>query len=244
MMDFLRRLDPGRASTAAAARPALPPRMASAPMPSLGSPGSRLAASSPQPVGTAPGAAGAWLEGMATRWHADPPPAGHGAPQASVGGALRGPVPAAPATPDQRTNRALQPQRPLAHTAPPSALQNRETPPRGPPVEPSRGLTGRLEPKPLRVPLRAATAAFWQPGGLPRAAPGQPLSAAALQARAPDPATATAAPAPTLHVTIDRIEVRAAVASPKPAPAPRQPKAPAVSLADYLRAGVRPKASP
>ena len=244
MMDFLRRLDPGRASTAAAARPASPPRMVSAPMPSLGAPGSRLAAPFPQPIGAAPEAAGVWPEGMATPWHADQPPAGHGALQASVDGALRGPVQAAPATPDQRTNCAHQPQRPLAHAAPARALQNLETPlPRGPLAESSRGQGERLEPLPLRMPLRAATEASRWPGGQPRAAPCQPLSAAALQARAPDPATAAAAPAPTLHVTIDRIEVRAAVASPKPVPAPRQPKAPAVSLADYLRAGVGPKVS-
>ena len=97
--------------------------------------------------------------------------------------------------------------------------------------------------QPLTQRRAAAALAPPRPAWLLAAAPGQPLSAAALQARAPDPATAKAAPAPTLHVTIDRIEVRAAVASPKPVPAPRQPKAPAVSLADYLRAGVGPKVS-
>ena len=113
-------------------------------------------------------------------------------------------------------------------------------PPRQPGIEPAQAPAQPLTQR------RAAAAALAppRPAWLLAAEPGQPLSAAALQARTPDAATAMAAPAPILHVTIDRIEVRAVVAAPRPAPAQRQPTAPAVSLADYLRAGARPKAAP
>ena len=239
-MDFLRRLDPGRASAAAAARPALPSLMAALPVSPLAPLSSRLASSHTQPTVAAPEATGAWPEGTATPWPEARLPTRHGAPQAPVDGALRGLVQAAPATPALQTNRAPEPLRPLAQAAASSALQNMGEPVRSPPAKPSLGQTR----PPELAPLRAAAVGAWRHSGLPIAAPGQPLSAAALQARASAAPAAVAAPAPALHVTIDRIEVRAAVAALKPAPAQRQPKPPALSLADYLRAGARSKAAP
>lgn len=239
-MDFLRRLDPGRASAAAAARPALLPRMAAMPVPSLASLSSRLASSHTKPTVAAPEATGAWPEGMATSWPEARLPTRDGAPQAPVDGALRGQVQAASATPALQTNRAPEPLRPLAQAAPSSALQNMGDPLRSPPAKPSRG---QRRPPEL-APLRAAAVGPWRHSGSPMAAPGQPLSTAALQARASTAPAAMAAPAPALHLTIDRIEVRAAAPAPKPAPAQRQPRPPAVSLADYLRSGARRKAAP
>lgn len=242
-MDFLRRLDPGRASTAAAARPALPPAMATMPVPSLAAPSSRLASSYAQPSVAAPGTTGAWPDAMATAPHEDRTPPRQAAPRAPFDAALRGPVQAAPATPDPQTSRALEPLRSRAESAVSSAQQNVGGSLRGPLVEPSRVPEGPLEFTPLHAPRRAATVAPSRQGRAPPAALGQPLSAAALQARASASPAAVAAPAPALHVTIDRIEVRAAAAAPNPVPAQRRPKPSAVSLADYLRGGAHSKAA-
>ena len=231
-MDFLRRLDPGRARTAAAARPALSPLMASMPVPSLAPLSSRPAASYAQP------------EGIPTPPHEARRPPRQAAPPALFDGPLRAPFQAAPATPDPQAKRALEPPRPLAQAAPLSTVQNLGGPLRGPPAEPLQVPDGPLEFTPLGAPRRAGTVEPSRHGRAPLAAPGQPLSAAALQAHASAAPDAIAAPAPALHVTIDRIEVRAAAPAPKPALAQRQPKPPAVSLADYLRSGARSKAAP
>ena len=248
-MDFLRRLEPGRASTAAAARPAVPPAMAPMPLASLASlaspasPSSRLASVYAQPSVAASGATGAWPDGMATAPHDDRTPPRQAAPRAPFDGALRGPFQAAPATPGPPTSRALEPLRPRAEAARSSALQNAGGRLRGAPAEPSGVPNRPLEFRPPYAPRRDGTVAPSRQGRAPPAALGQPLSAAALQARASALPAAIAAPAPALHITIDRIEVRAAAAAPNRAPAQRQPKTSAVSLADYLRSGAGAKAA-
>ena len=242
-MDFLRRLEPGHASTAAAARPALPPLMAAMPVAPLASLSSRLASRYAQPIVASPAAAGAWPEGMATAPHEASMPPRQAASQAPFDGALPGPVQAAFATLEPQAHGALEPLRPLPQAALSSAVQSAGAPQRARRAEPSR--VPRQEPQPalsLSLALRrAASVAPWRHSGPPLAEAAQPLSAAALQARAPASPTLIAAPAPALQVTIDRIEVRAAAPAAKPAPAQRQPKPPAVSLADYLRSGARPK---
>ena len=242
-MDFLRRLDPGRASAAATARPALPPLMASMPVSPLASMGSRLASACAQPTVASPGATGAGPECIATAPHEASIPPRQAAPQAPTDAALHGPVQAAPATLAPRANRAPEPLRPLPQAALSSAVQSAVEPLHAPRPEPSSVPRQAFEPVPSPALRRAATSAPWRHSRAPLAAPGHPLSAAALQAHASASPTAIAAPAPALHVTIDRIEVRAVAPAAKPASAQRQPKPSAVSLADYLRSGARSKAA-
>ena len=243
-MDFLRRLDPGRASAAAAARPALPSLMAALPVSSLAPLSSRLASSHTHPTGAAPEATGAWPEGLATPTHEVPLPPRQAASRAPFDAADRGPVQAAAATPVPQANRVPERLRPLPQAALSGAAQSAEALLRAPRAKPSGVPRQAFEPAPSLAPRRAASVAPWRHSGPPQAGPAHPLSAAALQAHASASPTVIAAPAPALHVTIDRIEVRAAVAALKPAPAQRQPKPPVVSLADYLRAGARSKAAP
>ncbi len=61
--------------------------------------------------------------------------------------------------------------------------------------------------------------------------PEAPLRAETVAAHA----AAAPASAPVIHVTIDHLEVRAPAASRPPQPTRIQPRAPSVSLADYLR---------
>ena len=165
------------------------------------------------------------------------------ASQAPFDGALPGPVQAAFATLEPQAHGALEPLRPLPQAALSSAVQSAGAPQRARRAEPSGLLRQALEPLPSLALRRAASVAPWRHSGPPLAEAAQPLSAAALQARASASPTLIAAPAPALQVTIDRIEVRAAAPASKPASAQRQPKPPAVSLADYLRSGARPKAA-
>ena len=260
-LDFMQRLDPGRASTVAAARPALRSLMAPSSQASQASLTSPVASSWSPLAGGLPGDLGAGSDGVAAPLREGLVPPGKGAPIASFGGAQRGPIQAArpaasaasvglepagmraaPAVPVLRPNAAR-----LAPVTPVPSETSNAAPQSAAPLRPQRIEPAHAQAQAQALTQLRAAAAVLASGRSAwplDAEPDQPMSAAALQARASASPAALAAPAPALHVTIDRIEVRAAAAAPKAAPAQRQPKPPAVSLADYLRSGARSKVAP
>lgn len=262
-LDFMQRLDPGRASTVAAARPALRSLMAPSSQASQASLTSPVASSWSPLAGGLPGDLGAGSDGVAAPLREGLVPPGKGAPIASFGGAQRGRIQAArpaasaasvglepagmraaPAVPVLRPNAArLAPVTPVPSETSNAAPQS-AAPLRPQRIEPAHAQAQAQAQALTQLRAAAAVLASGRSAWPLDAEPDQPMSAAALQARASASPAALAAPAPALHVTIDRIEVRAAAAAPKAAPAQRQPKPPAVSLADYLRSGARSKVAP